>query len=80
MFNVNTAPLIQPAKNRGKTITKNDDGTASIDGVVFDRASDVDDYLGKLPRLDEGSHLSAARIAYYQNWPVSAIGSSLGEE
>jgi len=55
MFNVNTAQLIKPAANRGKTITKNDDGTVSVDGFVFDRARDVEDYLAQFPRTDFSS-------------------------
>ena len=52
MFNVDISRLKTPAANRGISITKNDDGTASVNGLTFDRARDLEDYLITIPRTD----------------------------
>lgn len=52
MFNVRMDRLKQPLANRGMTFNKNDDGTVTIDGKVFDLESEVEVYLEGIPRKD----------------------------
>jgi hypothetical protein len=52
MFNVDMTQLKQPLKNRGMGYTRNADGTVTVDGKIFDRASDLERYLMAIPRKD----------------------------
>lgn len=52
MFNVNMSQLVQPLKNRNMTYIKNSDGTVTVDGKVFDREIDLENYLMTIPRKD----------------------------
>lgn len=52
MFNVNMVHLKQPLKNRGLEYVKNNNGTVTINGKTFDRATDVESYLVAVDRID----------------------------
>lgn len=52
MWNVRVQRYKDAAKNRGLEIVANDDGTASIGDVTFQRDTDVEEYLANIPRID----------------------------
>lgn len=52
MFNVDMTRLKRPLRDRRLSFIKNNDGTVTIDGKLFDRESDVENYLMQIKRKD----------------------------
>lgn len=52
MFNVNINGLKKALEHRGLVAVKNDDGTVTLNGVVFDRLYDLENYIEQFPRKD----------------------------